>query len=291
MTAVHGACLCGTVSFAVAPSYAWFAHCHCAMCRKHLGAAFGTGFGVARARFSWLTGETAIVHYRSSTAFERSFCGICGSSVPAASHAADALHVPAGLMADDPGERPRTHIFVDSKLASVVLDDALPQFATYPPGIDLPTLATRAPESATAALSGSCLCGAVAYEASALPRHIVNCYCSLCRRSRAAAFSSTLAVPVAALRWIRGSDCARSYALPAPHAYAVDFCQRCGSLVPTAVASLGLAFVPVGSVDTELPALPMTHTYVASRARWVEIHDAGPQFAALPPPELGQLLL
>jgi hypothetical protein len=35
----------------------------------------------------------------------------------------------------------------------------------------------------------------------------------------------------------------------------------------------------------------MTHTYVASRAPWVEIHDAGPQFAELPPPELRELLL
>jgi hypothetical protein len=286
----RGACLCGTVTFTVSPPYPWFAHCHCSMCRKHHGALFGSGFGVRRSRFEWLTGEAAIVHYRASDAFERPFCGSCGSTVPAASHLGDVLHVPAGLIEGDPGERPRTHIFVGSKLASVAIEDSLPQYAEYPPGVSLPAVATLRPAE-NAALAGSCLCGSVAYASDVPPRRIVNCYCSLCRRSRAAAFGSTIATPLAAFRFSRGAEHVRSYSLPPPRGYGVDFCSLCGSLAPTVVAPFGLAFLPAGGIDTPLPPLPMTHTFVASRAPWYAIQDAWPQFAELPPPELQAELL
>ena len=62
---IRGACLCGAVSFEVAPPYHWLAHCHCSMCRKHHGTLFGTGLGVERGRFRWLTGHDDIVHYLS----------------------------------------------------------------------------------------------------------------------------------------------------------------------------------------------------------------------------------
>jgi hypothetical protein len=79
--------------------------------------------------------------------------------------------------------------------------------------------------------------------------------------------------------------------LPPPHSYGVDFCSRCGSLAPTVVAPFGIAFLPAGGIDTPLPPLPMTHTFVASRAPWSEILDTWPQFAELPPPELQAELL
>jgi hypothetical protein len=44
----------------------------------------------------------------------------------------------------------------------------------------------------------------------------VNCYCSSCRRSRAAAFSSTLLVRSEEFRWVRGEARIHRYSLPAP---------------------------------------------------------------------------
>ena len=70
-TSVRGACLCGAVTFTIAPPYRWFAHCHCSMCRKHYGTLFGTSLGVMRAKFRWLAGADEIVHYRATAAFER----------------------------------------------------------------------------------------------------------------------------------------------------------------------------------------------------------------------------
>jgi hypothetical protein len=281
-TSIGGACLCGAVAFAVAPPYRWFAHCHCSMCRKHHGSLFGTSLGVARESFRWLQGADATVHYRATPAFERPFCGRCGSTVPALSHDERYWNVPAGLLEGDPGARPRSHIFVASRSPLTALDDALSRHDAYPPGTELPTVTTR-PPLATAAVSGSCLCGAVTFAASVLPKRLVNCHCSLCRRSRAAAFGSTLLVPRDAFRWDRGEACVRSYALPLPRQYGTDFCADCGSLVPSAPTASQTALLPAGAIDSPLPQLPGVHLYVGSKAPWYEIADAWPQFAELPP--------
>ena len=134
---IRGACLCGAVSFEVAPPYHWLAHCHCSMCRKHHGTLFGTGLGVERSRFRWLTGQHEIVHYRSTDSFERAFCRRCGSKVPGDSHLPDVVLVPAGTLEGDFGIRPRAHIFVGSKSPLYKINDALTQFEAYPPGVDL----------------------------------------------------------------------------------------------------------------------------------------------------------
>jgi hypothetical protein len=283
--AARGACLCGTVTFEIAPPYRWFAHCHCSMCRKHHGALFGTGLGVARQRFRWLSGTDDIVHYRATAAFERPFCRHCGSTVPAESGVPDVVHVPAGMLEGDVGERPRTHIFVASKATCFEITDSLPQFAAYPPGVDLPVVADGAPAAPGDKITGSCLCGSVGFELDGTPETIVNCHCSLCRRSRGAAFGSTLLTTLGRFRWLRGRDRARAYRLPQPRHYQVDFCTRCGSLVPSVARGIGLALLPAGAIDTPLPPLPMVHIYVGSKAPWYEIGDRWPQFTELPPPE------
>ena len=277
-TDIRGACLCGAVAFAVAPPYRWFAHCHCSMCRKHHGSLFGTSLGIAHDAFRWLEGTDEIVHYRATAAFERPFCRRCGSTVPGVSHDERYWAVPGGLLEADPGARPRTHIFVASRSALVVLDDALPKHTGYPPGVALPEIATREYDG-SAPVEGSCLCGAVAFTATELPRHVVNCYCSLCRRSRAAAFSSTLLVPRETFRWDRGEAQIRSFAMPAPRQYRADFCGDCGSPVPSATGASEAAMLPAGAIDSPLPPLPVVHLYVGSKAPWYEITDPWPQFA------------
>ena len=281
---LRGACLCGAVTFAVAPPYRWFAHCHCSMCRKHHGSLFGTGVGVADALFHWLEGADAIVHYRATDAFERPFCRHCGSTVPAVSHDERYWHVPAGLLHGEVGARPRTEIFTASRSSLVELDARLARHAAYPRGIELPTVPLRREQDSAATVAGSCLCGTVAFTAAALPRRLVNCHCSLCRHSRAAAFSSTLLVPHDAFRWSRGEARVRSYVLPAPRQYRTDFCADCGSAAPSVApgSSVGL---PAGAIDTPLPPLPAVHLYVGSKAPWYDIVDSWPQFAELPPPE------
>jgi hypothetical protein len=289
-----GACLCGAVSFAIAPPYRWFAHCHCSLCRKQHGSLFGTGLGVSRDKLEWLTGTDDIAHYRASPAFERPFCRGCGTAVPAASHDERFWHVPAGLLQGDPGVRPRSHIFVASKSPLYEIADTLPQHAAYPQGVDVPTLERRAAPAGAGTMTGSCLCERVAFSVSSVPRRLVNCYCSLCRRKSGAAFTSTLLAPTAEFRWLRGEAHVRHYAMPAtlgsprtgaPRRFGADFCVDCGSPVPTLLAGQPRVYLPVGAIDSELIPLPAVHLYVGSKAPWVAITDSWPQFEELPPPE------
>jgi hypothetical protein len=255
------------------------------MCRKQHGSLFATSLGVARAAFRWLRGTDKIVHYRATAAFERPFCRHCGSSVPAVSHDERYWHVPAGLLDGDPGARPRTHIFTASRSSLAELGEVLPRHAAYPPGIALPTVERIREHDASAAVAGSCLCGSVAFCAAASPRRLVSCHCSLCRRSRAAAFSATLLVPSDAFRWVRGAQRVRRYSLPAPRRYATEFCADCGSPAPSAPESSTTVMLPAGAIDTPLGPLPAVHVYVGSKAPWYHIADSWPQLDEMPPPE------
>lgn len=254
------------------------------MCRKHSGSLFGSGLGVARAAFRWLEGTDAIVHYRATHAFERPFCRLCGSTVPAVAHDERYWHVPAGLLDGDPDARPRSHIFYASRSPLTEIADTLPKHAAYPAGIELPIVTAPRALDPGAAATGSCLCGTVAFAATELPRRVINCHCSLCRRSRAAAFASTLGVPRGAFRWLRGAERITSYALPAPRRYETDFCEHCGSPVPSVRPGPAAVMLPAGAIDSPLSPLPAAHFYVGSKADWYEITDAWPQFAELPPP-------
>jgi hypothetical protein len=124
----EGGCLCGTVRYQVDNAISDVSHCHCAMCRKHHGAAFAT-FGVAaRDHFHWLQGEEHISVYRSSAQLERLFCSDCGSSLLCQTdEEPDVVYLTLGTLDGDPGCRPAYHIWVGSKAPWHTITDDLPQ--------------------------------------------------------------------------------------------------------------------------------------------------------------------
>jgi hypothetical protein len=74
-----GSCLCGGVQFSVEGFAPTAAHCHCSMCRKFHGAAFGTLVGVRG--LTWLSGESLLKHFTAPNGTTRTFCHDCGSSL------------------------------------------------------------------------------------------------------------------------------------------------------------------------------------------------------------------
>ncbi|WP_087024230.1 GFA family protein [Thaumasiovibrio subtropicus] len=76
----HGSCLCGAVTFKVSGFSKKAAHCHCTMCRKFHGAAFGTLVEVHG--LTWLSGKAQLKEFTApSNGAIRSFCQHCGSSI------------------------------------------------------------------------------------------------------------------------------------------------------------------------------------------------------------------
>ena len=185
-----GACLCGDIAFEIDGPVDALGHCHCSMCRKSHGSAFATFVAAAPQDFRWVRGAQRVKAYESSAAGYRRFCPRCGSALPTTGDGLPFVLVPLGNVAEDPGVRPRLHMFTDSMAPWDTIVDDLPQYAAMPPEyaatamvMDRPDRAPRTPD----AIGGSCLCGAVAFEFDGPPLRMYHCHCSRCRHAVSAA--------------------------------------------------------------------------------------------------------
>lgn len=129
---IDGECLCGRVRYEVDGVIDDVSHCHCKMCQRIHGAAYGTYGAVPWENFRWLSGEDTIKTYRSSDTMERTFCGHCGSTLQAILDAEPhQFFLTLGTVNGDPGCRPECHIFVDFKAPWSEINDDLPQYSTW----------------------------------------------------------------------------------------------------------------------------------------------------------------
>ncbi len=125
----RGSCLCGAIRYRVAEPFSRVTHCHCSMCRKGHGSAFGTYGSVTREALVFEAGEDRLAHYPSSERVTRSFCGVCGAKLLFAdARTPDLVDVALGTLEDDADVRVDAHIFVASKAGWVEIGDDLPQF-------------------------------------------------------------------------------------------------------------------------------------------------------------------
>jgi len=100
-------------------------YCHCSNCRK-LGAAHVASYvHVDADKFLLVAGEDLIQTFQSAPGSFRNFCR--GSTVPSKAAYLTTVSVPGGLLDDDPGVRPKLHVFVRSKVPWMEIDDGLPQ--------------------------------------------------------------------------------------------------------------------------------------------------------------------
>lgn len=130
---LHGSCLCGTVRFQLGARPQFINYCHCSMCRKISGSAFGAFLHAPGESFRWLAGQDDIAAYASSPGNVRAFCRVCGASVPVLEGGGAHVIIPAGSVDGDPQVRPVVHIHVASKAVWHDVTDGLPQFDQFPP--------------------------------------------------------------------------------------------------------------------------------------------------------------
>lgn len=129
----------------------------------------------------------------------------------------------------------------------------------------------------SAALTGSCLCGAVRYELSQAPVWAHNCHCSRCRKSGGSAFASNLFFRLEAFSYTEGEELVGSFKVPDAERFTHVFCTRCGATLPFRNETRGLVGVPMGSLDDDPEYSPRAHIFVDSKAAWFDITDALPQ--------------
>jgi hypothetical protein len=129
---LSGSCLCGRVQYQLNGEPTFLNHCHCTMCRKASGAAFGSFLHADGRKFKWTSGEDQIATYNSSPGNYRPFCKICGSRVPTLEDDGEHVIIPAGTLNQDPMVRPIVHFHVETKAPWYDIADSIEQCAKFP---------------------------------------------------------------------------------------------------------------------------------------------------------------
>ncbi len=133
-------------------------------------------------------------------------------------------------------------------------------------------------------MKGSCLCGAVQYEAGGRVINFGYDHCSLCRKSSGSAFATILSTERADFRWLVGELLVKTYEAPirktAP-GYRRVFCTMCGGPLP--LVEDDRVLVPAGTLDDDPGVRPQGHVFVDYKAPWYEIVDSLPRFGTKPP--------
>ena len=112
---IRGSCLCGQVRFELDGAPQFINHCHCSMCRKVHGAAFGSFLHADGNGFRWLVGESRVTNYPSSPGQRAGVLFGLWLERSRARRRRQARDHPRGLLDDDPIVRPVVHIHTASR--------------------------------------------------------------------------------------------------------------------------------------------------------------------------------
>ncbi|HEY3798249.1 MAG TPA: GFA family protein [Caulobacteraceae bacterium] len=125
--------------------------------------------------------------------------------------------------------------------------------------------------------TGSCLCGAVAYEIAGPLAGVQLCHCSQCRRASGTAFAANLPVDVANFRILRGADRLKSFeSSPGKERL---FCEGCGSpIISRAASAPGWVRVRAGTLDEPAETHAAFRFHTASNVAWLPITDDLPRY-------------
>ena len=134
-------------------------------------------------------------------------------------------------------------------------------------------------------LSGSCLCGSVAYEISGEVKRFLHCHCQRCRKATGTGHASNILMQPDSVKWTAGEQLLTRYKVPEARVFATNFCSICGSLMPRIAADNSIAVIPAGTLDHEPDVKPEGRIFQDSRADWSCEAGGLPAHETYPPAE------
>ena len=127
-----GNCLCDQVRFEFECTPTDVSVCHCSICRRTTGSAFGAYIKVSDEDLKLTDGADLLSSYNVTDKLSTRFCRNCGSTVFAKhDDYPGSVYVSLGAMAEDSGISPTYHEFVGSKARWYEIQDPLPQFEEW----------------------------------------------------------------------------------------------------------------------------------------------------------------
>jgi hypothetical protein len=135
----------------------------------------------------------------------------------------------------------------------------------------------RGAATSVTGITGSCLCGAVRYEATGPAGPMVHCHCRTCRKAHGTAFSTIVPVAKPGFRWTAGEHLLAHFeSSPGKGRW---FCSRCGSQLVSIRDSREEVVLRAGCIDDGQVGPPVAHGWVESVPAWDRIADDLPRFA------------
>ena len=129
---LKGSCLCGAIQYEVDCLPETIGHCHCRICQKAHGAAFGTYTYTLYADFRFVAGEEKLTEYRSSPDATRTFCQVCGSTLQYKPDYNNGFGLAVATLDSDVGIVPTYQLWTRSKASWWTLDESLKSYEEGP---------------------------------------------------------------------------------------------------------------------------------------------------------------
>jgi hypothetical protein len=129
-------------------------------------------------------------------------------------------------------------------------------------------------------MKGKCLCGGVAFELREPVPNLYQCHCSLCRRATGSSANAALRIPAAQFSWLAGEELIAKF--ETENGFKSHFCCYCGSPLPNPTAADTAYWVPAGLLEDAGKIALGAHLYIASRASWDIITEAGEHYDEMP---------
>lgn len=118
-------------------------------------------------------------------------------------------------------------------------------------------------------ITGSCLCGKVAFEVSGIPLMFLYCHCRSCQKSSGSVHAANLAFPENSLSWTRGKELIERFVDTTENpGFPRCFCRSCGSPVPKLSRNRKFRVVPGGLLDSAPGMKPQANIYWGEHAPW-----------------------
>ena len=133
-------------------------------------------------------------------------------------------------------------------------------------------------------VEGGCQCGAVRYRLQAPPLAVYACHCKDCQRFSGTTHTLSMVVPAGDVALTRGE--LRAFDKPADSGRTVRMmgCAQCGTKIwNLPLATPEYIIVKPGTLDDIGWVEPVGNIWTASKAAWVAIDDAVPNFPGQPP--------
>lgn len=130
-------------------------------------------------------------------------------------------------------------------------------------------------------ITGSCLCGKVAFSCCDDFQQFHQCFCQQCQKSTGSAHAANLFTAPDNIVWLRGQEAVKRYDVPG-RTISRAFCCECGGAVPYLSGSGRSLVVPAGSLD-QLPELGVQdNIFWAERPSWYDDALTAVHFDAFP---------